>query len=340
MQSQITSLFSGLILLALLGFGGLNSAAQSPTAVGLRYFRGVPLDNSVRLEWETGTEQNTAAFKILRGPSEAGPFEFLENIGLVPAVGNPQAGATYERTDDTALNGVTYWYQLIEVETNNNEVILATIEVFVDPPSGGIEPPGGGSGTPPAGTSPPTSTTEPTITPLPTDTPVASGTPTPTLEATLEPTETPELPTATSTLRPLGPTPTAFRFAATTPADQGGNVIGAGVPVAEAAGLPGQQGYPAVTGSPVVIQATSYPAGTPFPQGGGTSGPGDGASNSTLGGPATATGIAGAIGLDGQEGSAAATSSSRLLLWLGFAGGMLILAGGVFFSIFLATRRK
>ncbi len=339
MQMQITSLVSGLILLALLGFGGLKSTAQSPTAVGLRYFRGVPLDNSVRLEWETGTEQNTAAFKIMRAPSAAGPFEFLENIGLVPAVGNTQAGATYERVDDTAENGSTYWYQLVEVETNNNEVILATIEVFVDPPSGGIDPPGGGNEPPPASTSLPTSTTEPTATPSPTDTPASSDTPEPTPENTLEPTETPELATTTFTPRPLGPTPTAFRFGTATPAGPGAGAAGVGVPVAEAAGLPGQQGYPAVTGSPVVIQATSYPAGTPFPQGAATTGPGDGATNNSLGGPATATGIAGSIGAAGQEDSANATSS-RLLLWLGFAGGLLILTGGIFFSIFLATRRK
>jgi hypothetical protein len=112
-----------------------------------------------------------------------------------------------------------------------------------------------------------------------------------------------------------------------------------GVPVAEGAGLPGQQGYPAVTGSPAVIQATSYPAGTPFPQGAGTVPAGDGATNDGFAGPPTATGIAGAIGTAGQVDSAA-TTSSRLLLWLGFAGGILILTGGIFFSIFLATRRK
>lgn len=338
MRLRINWLISGLLFLAVLCLSTSGVAADDSTAVGLRYFRAFSLDNSVRLEWETATEQETAAFKLLRASAAEGPFEFLADIGLIEAIGNTQAGATYERIDETAENGNTYWYRLVEIETDNTEVDLATIEHYLEPPSGGINPPGGGDQPPPA-TTVPTSTDEPTQTSVPTDTPTASETPTPTETATAEPTETEVPATATVTPRPLGPTPTAFRFATATPAAVAPEVIGGGVPVAEAAGIPAQEQYPGATSSPGVIQATSYPAGTPFPGNPATVPPGGSGSdldNGTLNALPTATGIAGAIGQEGSENQA----SSRVFLWLGFAGGLLILSGGVFFSIFLATRRK
>lgn len=341
-----------LLLLLGLGFAVRQTLAdeilnsdEDPTAITLRYFNGDPLDNAARLTWETATENNTQAFKLERANSASGPYEFLSDIGLIIARGNPALGATYVVTDTNVLNNNTYWYKLVEIEEDNSERELALIELSIVP-VGGILPGGGGDGA--------TSTPLPTSTNAPTETPVPSATLTPTSSATPAPgtaTATPEPPTTTpETLQPTspplppGPTATAFRFPTATISAGGAVDVGTGagqngVPVAEAAGLPAQEGYPA----PI---ATSYPAGetnplpnaaTPYPAGTNPNQPNNNQGNNNVIGSDAAATIAAETAAANES---ANSGSGRIFLWLGFAGGLLILAGGVFFSIALATRRS
>ena len=341
-----------LLLLSGLGFTVRQTLAdeepfsdEDPTAITLRSFTGTALDNAARLIWETATENNTQAFKLERANSVSGPYEFLSDIGLIIARGNPALGATYVVTDTNVLNNNTYWYKLVEIEEDNSERELAIIELRIEP-VGGILPGGGGGGA--------TNTPPPTSTNVPTETPVSSVTFTPTPSATPAPgtpTATPEPPTATPeavqpTNPPLppGPTATAFRFPTATIGAGGAVDVGTGpgqngVPIAEAAGLPAQEGYPAPdTGSypagdtnPLPNAATPYPAGTTSGQPNNNLG-----NNNVIGSDAAAT-----IAAETAAANESANSSSgRIFLWLGFAGGLLILAGGIFFSIALATRRS
>lgn len=67
------------------------------------------------IRWSTETEVNTAGFNVFRGPSEAGPWEKI-NQRLIPGSPDPLRGGSYVFTDTNVIAGVTYWYQLEEIE--------------------------------------------------------------------------------------------------------------------------------------------------------------------------------------------------------------------------------
>jgi hypothetical protein len=90
-------------------------------AIILRYFQASGLDNAVRLEWGTASEYNTAGFRLERAGSQTGLYRPLDGIGFIPAGGLGLVGAEYEAVDETAVNGQTYWYKLIEIEYGGYE---------------------------------------------------------------------------------------------------------------------------------------------------------------------------------------------------------------------------
>jgi hypothetical protein len=108
-----------------------------------------------------------------------------------------------------------------------------------------------------------------------------------------------------------------------------------GITIVQAAELPAQ-GYPgAATATPQVVpdfpselNGANTVQPSPYPQ-----------SGSPTAVPATPVNGE----LDGTAQTpepAESPGRSRLFLWLGFAGGLLILGGGIFFSIALATRQR
>jgi hypothetical protein len=70
----------------------------------------------VRVTWKTETEMNTAGFNLYRGTSPDGPFDTKVNAQLIPPSADPLTGKDYSYLDQTAQTGVTYYYQLQEVE--------------------------------------------------------------------------------------------------------------------------------------------------------------------------------------------------------------------------------
>jgi len=71
---------------------------------------------SVRVEWSTESEINTAGFNLYRGESPDGPFDVKVNPQLIPPASDPLVGGEYTFEDKTALPGITYYYQLQEIE--------------------------------------------------------------------------------------------------------------------------------------------------------------------------------------------------------------------------------
>jgi len=69
--------------------------------------------------WRTEAEDNTAGFNIYRGivrRGKAGTTEMEKiNDALIPANGSATSGAEYTYIDENAKNGVTYIYQLEDV---------------------------------------------------------------------------------------------------------------------------------------------------------------------------------------------------------------------------------
>lgn len=100
-----------------------TQADDEPTAVSLISFDAVPLNNAVRLDWETGSELNTLGFRIKRAASggSAVYLDYVGDNGFIPGVGGVAIGGTYSVTDNRVQNGQVYTYILMEVETSSNE---------------------------------------------------------------------------------------------------------------------------------------------------------------------------------------------------------------------------
>lgn len=345
------SFLGSALLVLLLGLFAVVSAAP-PGNVTLVYFRGESLGDAARLEWQTATELDTAAFKIERANDAGGPFTYVTEIGLVPAQGDAAAGHTYEVTDTSAETGATYWYRLIEVELDNSERRLQTIEVAIlTTPT--PAPVGGG----------PADATE---TPPPSSTPAASGTPAATVEQT--PGTATDTPSASSTtLAQGGATNTPRATATPAPADEetdqgvaatfvtptrfsnnGGRGAGSGGATAVAQSTLPSEEYPGP--SPTASSAEGYPfdaqqlGPTQPPSSAGNTGAGTLSTvPPALGSGASAGERTVGSGSDGNVAEAAQSNGGstvgRILLWIGFVFALLIFAAGAFFAIVLSTRR-
>ncbi|MCI0395409.1 MAG: hypothetical protein L0332_26220 [Chloroflexi bacterium] len=329
-------------------------AAEEPQAIVLLYFQGFGLDNAVLLQWATASEFNTAGFRLERAPASGSPYLPLDNIGFIPGEGDGITGAEYEVTDDTAMNGVTYWYKLIEIENDGDENPVDPIPVTAGPttptPTATATrtptPQPGQTGTPtPSATSPAgaTSTTTPSATAatggnsqLPTSTPAAGQTATNTSQP---PTPAGALPIAT-TRPPASSNPTA--------ASQGVAQIPSATPAGDASPPPpvtpgvvtpaGSPGYPAGDQTePADLAASPYPGGTNSPD------------NANVDStpqpiPVQQSTQPAAIGDDSapegqnQQSEEAAGRSSTLILWGGFIAALLVFGAGVLGAILLFSR--
>ncbi|MCG6927419.1 MAG: C25 family cysteine peptidase [Acidobacteria bacterium] len=94
----------------------IDMAACGVTAVELVSFEAVPGDGRVDLRWETGSEVDNLGFHLYRAMAPEGPWERLTRT-LIPGLGSSPEGARYSYLDPGLSNGVTYFYQLEDVET-------------------------------------------------------------------------------------------------------------------------------------------------------------------------------------------------------------------------------
>ena len=70
----------------------------------------------VEVKWSTETEMNTAGFNLYRSETAGGPFDLKINDQLIPASPDPLTGGDYTYLDRTTQSGITYYYELEEVE--------------------------------------------------------------------------------------------------------------------------------------------------------------------------------------------------------------------------------
>ncbi|HSM56632.1 MAG TPA: hypothetical protein VK879_10800 [Candidatus Sulfomarinibacteraceae bacterium] len=359
-----------LIVIALIATVILATTTQAASrlSVTLVYFRGESQDSAARLEWRTATEDNTAGFKLERGPSANGPFTSLDDVGFIEARGTISSGDTYEARDETVSAGQTYWYRLIEVEFDNSEAAVDMVEVSIAGPTPTAEPIGGGGDSGSTPSAPPTSTSAPTNTPQPTQansggnsaataTQASGSAATPTATVTGQSATTPDGNNNRPTNTPP-PSPTRMTF------DQSANEAEAAEPpsVAQVTPANGDDGYPGPGGtggidtptvdnrSPadesypgpaevqieeqppetVTSEASAYPGGAPIGSGGGD----EDAGQRIVGAGDTAE-TAGDSAQQAQE-----SALGRAVLWIGFAFALLIFAGGAIFAIVLSTRKQ
>ncbi len=238
----LTMLASGSVTLV---FAGKMSGSGTPTAVSLNYFIATGSANGIDLEWETATEFETAGFKLYRSTvGEDGPFDYLSELGFISAEGG-SFGAKYNRTDIDVNLGQTYWYQLVEVETDETEKNVGRVVQAV----AGSTP----TATPAifmTATSGSQSTAQPTNTNTPTS-------PAATTSASTA--------TQTATATPSTPTPTAVNDSGTAQPSATSPATNTPIPLAPTAtDIPSQptQILPTTTASPIPIG--SNPTATPF----------------------------------------------------------------------------
>lgn len=148
------------IMLAFLLVSSKEASSAELSAVTLMYFRGTGQENAVLLEWATGTEFETAGFRLSRATEESGQYLPLDQIGFIPGEGDGIVGAQYEVVDSNGIaNGVVYWYKLIELELNGTEnpagpisvtagAVSATATSTPVPTATGTQPGGGDAITP------------------------------------------------------------------------------------------------------------------------------------------------------------------------------------------------
>ena len=83
------------------------------------------------VEWTTASELDTAGFNLYRSLTPAGPFEKV-NSSLIPTNGDPLSGGDYQYEDKSIQPGVTYFYQLEEVELNGGSGRFGPISVHAN----------------------------------------------------------------------------------------------------------------------------------------------------------------------------------------------------------------
>jgi hypothetical protein len=122
--------------LALLMICGLMVAfaPRATAAVGLLYFKATAGSDTILVEWETATEQNTSAFNLYR--SEDSGSRGQQIGGMFPARGDGITGAKYSYPDTGVTKGVRYYYSLEEIPSSGGgPTIVATANTGIDLPT-------------------------------------------------------------------------------------------------------------------------------------------------------------------------------------------------------------
>jgi hypothetical protein len=107
-----------LILVAALLLLSALAVARQPAST--------PVAGTVIVEWTTESEVNLAGFNIYRSENPDGPYVKLNDL-LIPASPDPVTGGSYTYTDATAAPGVTYYYQLEDVELDGKATMHGPI---------------------------------------------------------------------------------------------------------------------------------------------------------------------------------------------------------------------
>ena len=188
------SLMIWILILIIVVSGVFMNVRHISASVTLLYFRALPEEVAVFIEWETATEIDSAGFYISRSTSQDGNYERIGSF--IPAKGDSVVGAYYEYRDSAVETGVTYYYILESWDYDN------TVN-YSDPVSA----------TP--GSTAQTATVMVTLTSTQTLSPTPGVSPSPTLTLASEYTNTPtETSTPTNT---QVPNPTATPYPTNTP---------------------------------------------------------------------------------------------------------------------------
>jgi hypothetical protein len=111
-ECEIKSLYTG------------KDECKSNLLVELANFTATPIQNDIRLDWETTSELDTAGFFVWRGTplangectNDSANYQDIMQMSFDNARGDLSSGATYSRTDSSVMSGTTYCYLLEDIE--------------------------------------------------------------------------------------------------------------------------------------------------------------------------------------------------------------------------------
>ena len=89
-------------------------------------------NNQVTLQWITESEVNNVGFEILRATSEDGEYTRIASYDNNPALRghlNSNTRHVYQYTDRLVMNGLTYWYKLVDVDLNGRRNVHGPLVV-------------------------------------------------------------------------------------------------------------------------------------------------------------------------------------------------------------------
>lgn len=116
-----------LIVLAL----SLPLCSTSRAGDGLISFTATGGDGQVELEWKTASETDLLGFHLER--SEDGIIYERITEDIIPAAGNSEVENTYTYVDQDLTNGITYYYNLINVSMDGEEAVANKSPVEATP---------------------------------------------------------------------------------------------------------------------------------------------------------------------------------------------------------------
>jgi hypothetical protein len=124
------SLTSSVITLTLKDSGGLTDTETvtfnitENLFVKLSEFSTISKSDHNLIQWQTTSEIDTAGFILKRSESKNGIYSTITNR-LIPATGSSIVGQSYAYKDYQIETGKDYYYQLVEIDLNNNERICS-----------------------------------------------------------------------------------------------------------------------------------------------------------------------------------------------------------------------
>jgi len=98
------------------------SQTSDPLAVNLIQFTVSSENNSNVLKWKTGSEKGTLGYNILRSETKDGLYEKITDQ-IIWAKGSAIVGSDYYFKDLSIEPGKNYYYQLVDIDNNGNQII-------------------------------------------------------------------------------------------------------------------------------------------------------------------------------------------------------------------------
>ncbi len=111
-------------------FSIASNSSDNSLPVELTSFAALALDGAVKLTWTTQSEINNQGFVLERAVDAEGPFQeiasYLTDSRLL-GQGNSNRPVDYEYLDEAVVNGITYFYRLIDVDINGKRTVQGIV---------------------------------------------------------------------------------------------------------------------------------------------------------------------------------------------------------------------